>query len=187
MSWQDILKAYLAVGVLVLCLMLAGHLWTFLRETEEQRRWRKVLQPSYVPFRDCVRDFVFIPFVVGVAAVIAWPVAVVMFIRDRMGMGQRGYPAPEEFSVRRVDLQEQISVDEIQDRERVRDPQGAVSGRPFGHLNGAWKVYLAGLPEDAQLWSFQREWDNGKHRSPLCRGYVAVHDGKIGPWFFTVK
>jgi hypothetical protein len=43
-----------------------------------------------------------------------------------------------QFAVQPGDLLELLSVEEIEQREQVFDPLGAVAELPFGHLNDAW-------------------------------------------------
>ena len=84
------------------------------------------------------------------------------------------------------DLREQLLVEEIEERERVSDPQGAVPELPFGHLHPAWLAFLEQRGAADALWSFSTHWTTPWGREELREGYVIVREGAIGPHFLTV-
>ena len=51
----------------------------------------------------------------------------------------------------RAHLQERLTVMQIEAREVVADPLGAVSDLPFGHLNAAWKTFVEEVGADDEL------------------------------------
>lgn len=95
--------------------------------------------------------------------------------------------ADPEFTVRPQHLLEQISLEEIERRERVADPLHAVPDLPFGHLNGAWKAFLQGRTEAAgELWSFSAREPTPWGQDQLRSGYVFVRRGTPEAHFLTV-
>jgi hypothetical protein len=86
---------------------------------------------------------------------------------------------------RRDDLQEMLSIEVIETRERVIDPLGAVPVVPFGHLHSAWKAFLDGVGPDDAVWSFSANWTRWG-RKELRDGYVIVRGDIIGAHFQTV-
>lgn len=86
------------------------------------------------------------------------------------------------FAVQLADLVTRLDLDEIERRERVTDPLGAVPDLPFGHLHPAWQAFLARRSPDQAIWSFDavdREWGTAWRLT----GYVLVGDAGIGEHF----
>jgi hypothetical protein len=128
------------------------------------------------------------PLLACVAVVVGWPIAIFMKLKDMLGMDSySGASADEqrEFSVGRDDLQEKLSIEVIEARERVIDPLGAVPAVPFGHLHSAWKAFLEGMGPDDALWSFSANWTRWG-RKELREGYVIVRSDVVGAHFQTV-
>ena len=64
----------------------------------------------------------------------------------------RGWRRRERpFRIRRRDLRYAFTQAEIEARECVYDPLGAVPALPFGHLNPAWRRYADTLEPRARL------------------------------------
>ena len=82
-------------------------------------------------------------------------------------------------------IKERLSIEDIEARERVIDPLGAVPELPFGHLHSAWKAFLEGISPDDALWSFSANWTRWG-RKELRDGYVIVRGDIIGAHFQTV-
>jgi hypothetical protein len=138
---------------------------------------------SYRILHNCV-----VPLLACVAVVVGWPIAIFMKVKDMLGMNScSGASGGEqrEFSVGRDDLQEMLSIEVIETRERVIDPLGAVPVVPFGHLHSAWKAFLDGVGPDDAVWSFSANWTRWG-RKELRDGYVIVRGDIIGAHFQTV-
>lgn len=73
------------------------------------------------------------------------------------------------------DLVEQLTVGEIEAREMITDPLGAVPAVPFGHLNCVWRKFLDGYTESDQLWSFAKR----RRSQTILTGYAKVRDGEV--------
>ena len=99
-----------------------------------------------------------------------------------------GAPVPERvFAVKRADLLEKLTVAQIEARERVQDPLGAVPDLPFGHLHAAWQVFLAECQPGDKLWSFSARWPGDWRGEEQREGYVRVRLTGPGPAFETVR
>lgn len=79
-----------------------------------------------------------------------------------------------EYALAPDELQERLTVREIEAREMIRDPLNAVPDLPFGHLNAAWRRFLDDQVEYDELWSFSTLHEAREPRT----GYAKVRDGK---------
>ncbi|UJJ31833.1 hypothetical protein [Halopseudomonas maritima] len=113
---------------------------------------------------------------------VIWPVLLLLPLLERPFEPEAPKP---EFAVAGDHLLESLTVDEIEARERVVDPLGAVPDLPFGHLNTAWQDFLAECEEGVEFRRFAADWDAGwcKERR---EGYVEMVDGQPGRFFMTV-
>ena len=111
-----------------------------------------------------------------------WPVLLLLPLLERPF--EAAAPIPE-FAVTGDHLLESLTVAEIEARELVSDPLGAVPDLPFGHLNTAWCEFLAQCEEELEFRRFAADWDAGwcKERR---EGYVEMVDGQPGRFFMTV-
>ncbi len=120
-------------------------------------------------------------------AITIWPLIVLILLEDKLNIGP-GAPVRERvFAVKRADLLEKLTAEQIEARERVQDPLGAVPDLPFGHLNAAWKVFLAGCQPGDKLWSFSARWPGDWRGEERREGYVRVRLTGPGPAFETVR
>jgi len=94
-----------------------------------------------------------------------------------------------EFAVEPQNLEERLSVQDIETREMVTDPLNAAPELPFGHMNAGWKEFLAEHNTNDELWSFsavwQSDWDLAWGFKKLRSGYVIVKDGTPGIYILT--
>ncbi len=107
-----------------------------------------------------------------------WPVVLIVLLSERLGEWKAA--RQEERSRFRVEprhLVERLRQEEIEARERVVDPLGAVPSLPFGHLNAAWKAFLASCPEGGELWSFSASWRNPLGKLEMREGYAVARKG----------
>lgn len=93
----------------------------------------------------------------------------------------------EEFAVEQEHLIAQQDLNEIEARERVTDPLGAVPELPFGHLNAAWLAFNAKLEPGDSFWTFSAQWKPSWGREEMREGYVIVRLDGIGPYFLTMR
>ena len=179
---------YLAFGAVVFVVVLGAHLLTKRKESDSLRDILDAMAPDREKLSYRILHKFVVPLLACLAVVVGWPVAIFMKVKDMLGMNSySGASAGEhrEFSVGRDDLQERLSVEEIEARERVIDPLGAVPALPFGHLNSAWKTFLEGMGPDGAVWSFSANWTRWGHKE-LRGGYVIVRGDIIGAHFQTV-
>lgn len=172
MNLRAIFGLYLAVGATYFAIVL---LWAKFREgtTHADDGMKESLA-----FRIAIPLFVFVMVTVG------WPLVMGYQIRDQW------FPAKakvdEPFAVREQDLLQSLTLDQVEARERVHDPLGAVPSEPFGHLHHAWAAFKATLPHDAVLSSFlatrpARYGDGEEHYA----GYASVREDRVEQWFIA--
>ena len=75
-----------------------------------------------------------------------------------------------------------MTIEEIESRERISDPLGAVPSLPFGHLNAAWAEFKDNLQTGDELRFFSVPWKECWNME-LHEGYVVLREEEIGPWF----
>ena len=161
MIWQDVLIAYIALGLLT---AVAG-----------------IINKHFAKHGPRISA----PFIL--AAGIFWPLPVfgLLVILWRHLQADKG--KEKKFVLKRENLIKLYELDEIESLERVTDPLGAVPDLPFGHLNVAWERFKQNILPGDEIWSFaippieQRElWErNGNY------GYVIFRDGQFGPLWVT--
>ena len=91
-----------------------------------------------------------------------------------------------EFAVEPVHLQAWLTLEEIEAREMVDDPLGAVPHVPFGHLNAAWRTFLESRANGDELWSFTAQWQTWLLQPELRSGYALVRNGTPVAHILTV-
>jgi hypothetical protein len=92
-----------------------------------------------------------------------------------------------EFAVEIGHLQEQLNVVQIETRELISDPLGAVPNVPFGHLHAAWMTFLEGVGADDELWTFTAPWQTTWGSNEIRTGYVRVRGGRPANHFLTMS
>ena len=184
------LYGYLGIGLVVLAVGYGEHRLTREKESDFVRDALAALDPERNKLSNRIlRNFV-APVMAGVLMVAVWPVAVYIKIQELRNKNQPAAPdldAEREFAVRREHLGERLQVAEIERREMVHDPLGAVPELPFGHLNPAWRAFREGVADGSALWSFSATWETRWGQRELRSGYVAVNAGAPGACFLTVR
>ena len=92
----------------------------------------------------------------------------------------------KEFAVEPVHLKEQISINEIEQRERVVDPLGAVPDLPFGHLYHAWQKLVSQMEENDTIWTFETIWTTWYGSKELMIGYAVKKGDGVGAHLLTL-
>lgn len=179
---------YLGIGVSVLVLVYGEHRLT----KEDESEWFNDLLDAENPDRKKlsfrILKNIVVPVFASVAVVILWPAAAYMLITEHFTKKIKPALKEErEFAVERGHLQERLTVQEIEARERVEDPLGAVPNLPFGHLNAAWRDFLDGCSDGDELWSFTARWETTWGKKELLAGYVLVRNGCPGAYFLTLQ
>lgn len=183
----DFLLGYLAIGVIVFVVILVAHLFTTSREARIDIEPWVGSPPKTAGRRTWLLENAVIPVLAALLAIIAWPVAIWWKARDMLSGKPKPAPAARMFAVSRDDLLQQTNVREIEERERIVDPMGAVPDVPFGHLNAAWLRFLAEVEPRDQIWTFSAEWKSEWGQRETRAGYVILRSGNIGPHFLSSK
>ena len=128
------------------------------------------------------------PTLTAIAALLFWPLALLLKLQD-MRLKKMHPPSaePREFAVGMADLQQALTIAEIERREKVFDPLGAVPALPFGHLNSAWRRFAETAGPNDAVWSFSARWKPAWGREELRAGYVLVDNGVIGAHFLALR
>lgn len=180
------LIGYLTVGVLVTLAIFVWHRMSGASLFERKSELLDAIYPERKTLRYRVLTGVVAPILTGVAMIAAWPVAIYMqgkMVRDPRVRA----PADRVFAVNKKDLLQQLTPQEIEARERITDPLGAVPDLPFGHLNAAWGRFTAQLRPGDSIWSFAAQWDVGHGQPEELKGYVAWRKSKDRPYFLTSR
>ncbi len=178
---------YLGIGVAVLAVVFGAHRLTKKDESESLRDLLNAVNPDRMKLSYRVLNNLVVPVLAAVAVVVAWPVA--LYMKGKEILGKKSESALEEereFAVERGHLQERLTVAQIETREVVTDPLGAVPDLPFGHLHSAWKTFVESVGEDDELWSFMVPWQTTWGRKELRTGYVVVRGGIPASHFLTM-
>ena len=181
------LVLYLAVGAITLALtLLQSHLekkkhGPSLSETMEELRLQKASTWQRIAHK------IIVPVLAGIAIICVWPVAIVFLVQSVIEHRRLAkLEEDKKFRIREQDLIEQLSIDEIEKRERVDDPLEGAPNEPFGHLWPAWQTFVNELGADAILWSFAAN-DDTSHTAVRLEGYVHFDNGEAGSMFVTAK
>lgn len=179
------LYGYLGIGVVVLVVVHALGLRKSAQEVRSFYEQLESVDPDRAKLSYRILRKVILPIVVSVLVIAGWPLAVCVSARNLLEDSSAMPPQPG-FAVQRSHLLERLTVQEIEGREHVEDPLGAVPQLPFGHLNAAWQRFLAGRTDDAELWSFSARWETTWGHKELRHGYALVRAGAPGAYFMTV-
>jgi hypothetical protein len=181
------LYVYLGIGVVTLAIVVAEHWLTKERASEWLQAFLLATQPERENLSYRILNRFVVPALAALAIVLAWPVA--LYRMGKEFLANREAPdLPEEkseFKVEREHLQELLTISQIEAREAVEDPLGAVPKLPFGHLNAGWKRFIEGARADEELWSFTAHWKTAWGREWFRSGYVIVRDGAPTRHFLT--
>ncbi len=179
---------YLAIGVVVLLVVFISHRVSVEPEQEFTREIMDAMHPERKTWRYRLLDKAVIPILAGMLVLVAWP-AVIYMKGEEMLTSKNAEPDPDpvknEFSVTDANLLRMVSVEEIEQQERVDDPMGGVPAIPFGHLNAAWTSFQSRLEPQDSIWAFSASWSTDWGRRELREGYVIVRADGIGPHFLT--
>lgn len=200
--------AYLLVGGLVLILVLADHVRVTCRNSASQVGRTNLVDPEPRTLRYRLLADVVVPCLAGLFVIIAWPVIGYLQIKELMASkevtssepAKQGQAAvgsgdlldgntsqelwkPKEFAVDLRDLREELTIAQIEASERVVDPLGAVPDLPFGHLNPAWRAFVAELRPGDRVHAFSARWDSVWDGWVRLSGYAVLRGADVGPHF----
>lgn len=178
---------YLGIGVAVLAVVFGAHRLTKKDEPESLHDLLDAVNPDRKKLSYRILNNVVAPVLAAVAVVVVWPAA--LYMKGKEIFGKKSVSALDEegeFAVERSHLQERLTVLQIEAREAVTDPLGAVPDLPFGHLNAAWKTFAEGVGADDELWSFTAPWQTTWGRREIRTGYVVVRGGVPAAHFLSM-
>lgn len=178
---------YLGIGIAVLAVVFGAHRLTKKDDPESLRDLLDAVNPDRKKLSHRILNNLVVPVLAAVAVVVAWPAA--LYMKGKEIFGKKRVSAPDEerqFTVERSHLQERLTVSQIETREVVTDPLGAVPDLPFGHLNAAWKTFVEGVGADDELWSFTAPWQQNWGRNEIRTGYVVLRGGVPTSHFLTM-
>ena len=178
---------YLGIGVAVLAVVFGAHQLTKKDEPESLRDLLDAVNPDRKKLSYRILNNVVAPVLAAVAVVVVWPAALYMKGKEIFGKKSlSALNAERQFAVERSHLQERLTVLQIETREVVTDPLGAVPDLPFGHLNAAWKTFVEGVGADDELWSFSAPWQPNWGSKEIRTGYVVVRGGVPAAHFLNM-
>lgn len=178
---------YLSIGVVVLLVVLILP-WLSVGPRLPKSNFRLAVINGVIRFvnqtwTDILQDVIVIPVAV-IFIIVAWPVAIIMQVMDILSAyKEKAEEEKKKFSISKVNLMRPMTVEEIEQQERVTDPMGAVPDLPFGHLNTAWSQFKNNLMHQDSIWAFSVQWTNEWRRIEIHEGYVIVRADNIGPHF----
>ena len=178
---------YLGIGAAVLAVVFGAHRLTKKDEPESLHDLLDAVNPDRKKLSYRILNNVVAPVLAAVAVVVVWPAA--LYMKGKEIFGKKSVSALDEereFAVERSHLQKRLTVLQIEAREAVTDPLGAVPDLPFGHLNAAWKTFAEGVGADDELWSFTAPWQTTWGRREVRTGYVVVRGGVPAAHFLSM-
>ena len=178
---------YLGIGAAVLAVVFGAHRLTKKDEPESLHDLLDAVNPDRKKLSYRILNNVVAPVLAAVAVVVVWPAA--LYMKGKEIFGKKSVSALDEereFAVERSHLQKRLTVLQIEARELVTDPLGAVPDLPFGHLNAAWKTFAEGVGADDELWSFTAPWQTTWGRREVRTGYVVVRGGVPAAHFLSM-
>lgn len=177
---------YLGIGVAVLAVVFGAHRLTKKDEPESLSDLDAV-NPDRKKLSYRILNNAVTLVLAAVALVVVWPAAVYMKAKEFFGgKSEAALDDEREFAVERSHLQERLTVQQIEAREIVTDPLGAVPDLPFGHLNAAWKTLISTAGVGDEVWSFTAQWQTTWGRKEVRAGYVIVRDGSPAAHMLTL-
>ena len=182
---------YLGIGVVVLAVVFGAHRLTKKDESASLSELLDAVNPDRKKLSYRILHNLVVPALAAVALVVVWPVATYMkskgiFRKKSESASEEEEEEEREFAVERSHLLERLTVTQIEAREAVTDPLGAVPAIPFGHLNAAWRAFISSTGADDEVWSFTAPWQTTWGRKEVRAGYVIVRNGIPASHFLTM-
>ena len=186
MSWLDYLLVYCGVGIVILLVMplINRYLKKQKDDDSEPSSWRSLFESKPTTLGDKFIEWFLAPFVAISLVILGWPFLIYLAIKEHL------YPTlpyvEKVFQVESEHLGNSVEVGDIEAKERVFDPLGAVPDLPFGHLNAAWSEFIGQMADGDRLRTYSANWQSDWGNPELREGYVIVKpDDRIGTFFTT--
>jgi len=178
---------YLGIGVAVSVLLLC---WNHLTKKDDSKSIPDLLATTNPNNKKTIYQFfgkVINFMIVAIVSGLLWPLITYMAIYNSVIKKTESASNPcNKFAVEQAHLLEHLSMQDIENREFVFDPLGAVPNLPFGHLNAAWKKFIENLAGNDEIWSFSAQSENYGQKE-FIEGYVLTKNGNPWPYFVTAS
>lgn len=183
------LYGYFAIGVAVLMVIFAAHLVSRKHESDFASDMKDALYPERKTRKDRLLSTFVLPLLTALLVLAVWPVAFYMKGRELWEKEDPPISDDEErkFAVTKGDLLEKLSIPEVEARERIVDPMGAVPDVPFGHLNAAWLKFKTAMEPRDSISGFSARWSSGCGPEEILSGYAIVRGDRIGTHFLATR
>lgn len=170
---MNYVSAYIATGTvtLVVFLWLNDFALKDLFKLQKETRWKRIIRTVIWPLTGCV------------IVISVWPVFTGIEVKEYFDERRRLVERNRVFEVQLKDLGEPLSVADMEAKEVVIDPLGAVPGLAFGHLNPAWTKFKQGIAFEDRLCPFDAVWTSPTWRKERRTGYARVRGKKIKGFF----
>ncbi len=130
-------------------------------------------------------------FLMFLSVILLWPLFVAMLVIDLVQSSRNKAAENDEgpkFTAQPELLLEKLPLAEIEAREIVPDPAGAVPRLPFGHLHPAWCSFKEQIQGGDEVWFFRvtaQDAATSARWSQGAEGYALLRDGEIVKEFIS--
>jgi hypothetical protein len=185
-DWALVVTSYFLVGAALLIGLLLHHRLTRVRRSDWVRVAMEAVEPERRTLGYKVRADLAAPALGGVFVWAFWPVALALMakwkldeVREQRGTNGLRLGGAERPEVEPEDLLQRTTIEEIEQREIVQDPLGAVPALPFGHLSAGWIRFRSHLEPGDEIWAFRAVRSDDWGGEEQLSGYAAVRLGKV--------
>ena len=176
------LYGYILVGVFV---VLGALVLNRLTESADNRKIRKMIYELNFPGRDrhklSTRILkIIVPILESFVLIFSWPYGLYWMVQIRIQESNRCSDNEKEkvFAVNITDLIKHMSIEEIEEKERINDPMGAVPDIAFGFLNPMWKKFKTQIESEDEIWAYKATWKN-KWQNQKRFGYAILRGESV--------
>ena len=178
---------YLGAGVITFVIVVVANWPPRRRDPESLVSILERMQPRTESLWYRFRAKLLAPVLACIAMVLLWPLVPLMKLQERLTVWRNQRQSDrDQFRIERKHLVEQLTLEEVEQREVVSDPLGAVPSLPFGHLHPIWTQIRADLSPRDQLWSFKGVWPGRWFNDESREGYVVRRWGRSRRYILTV-
>jgi len=178
---------YLGIGAIAFAAFFVFAQLTRKIEPQSLRNLFDAANPDHQKPTDCIFNRFIAPIIAGVLLISIWPIPVYIELKEKILKRNKTEETDEnEFIVKRAHLLVRLTLSQVEAREVVFDPLGAVPNLPFGHLNGAWRTFIESLKSSDEVWSFATRWETTWGHKEVRAGYAVVRHGVPRSYFLTM-
>lgn len=182
-DWLLVLQIYFGVGLVVCLAVVISHVWMKRRQASSLTDALKSLNPSRQRFWYRVVEDVVVPGLAFILVWLVWPVAIgikffELYQKKEATSNSERLAKARVFVLKEEALVREVTVDEIEQANMVRDPLGAAPNLPFGHLHAVWIEFRDGLGVGETLHLFESVGPNA-FRKQMIWGYAVCQEGRV--------